>query len=98
MVRDVLSGRRSARAINNTLIVLVPKVAQPEELIHIIRTSCRKKGCTAVKVDLAKAYDNLAWDFIADTLREVGSIHTSGSHNGSCVNSDATSYVEWRGY
>lgn len=31
-----------------------------------------KGGLMAVKVDLEKAYDKVCWDFIIDTLKEVG--------------------------
>ncbi|PKI35081.1 hypothetical protein CRG98_044521 [Punica granatum] len=48
LVSEIMDGKRSAREVNNTLIVLIPKV------------------------DLQKACDGLAWDFIEDTLRVVG--------------------------
>lgn len=31
-----------------------------------------KKGFMAVKVDLEKAYDRLNWDFLLDTLKDIG--------------------------
>ena len=31
-----------------------------------------KKGYIAIKIDLKKVYDRLAWSFIVDTLKEVG--------------------------
>lgn len=31
-----------------------------------------EKGMMTIKVDLEKAYDRLSWEFITDTLREIG--------------------------
>ena len=37
-------------------------------------------GLMAVKIDLEKAYDRLSWDFIKDTIMEVG-IHQTWTRN-----------------
>ena len=31
-----------------------------------------KKGFMAIKIDLEKAYDRVNWDFLVDTLQEIG--------------------------
>lgn len=31
-----------------------------------------KKGWMAIKIDLEKAHDRLNWDFVIDTLKELG--------------------------
>ncbi|GAU11214.1 hypothetical protein TSUD_342040 [Trifolium subterraneum] len=41
-------------------------------MAHSMRRLNRKVGYFAVKVDLAKAYDRLNWNFICNTLIEVG--------------------------
>ncbi|XP_057444772.1 uncharacterized protein LOC130737018 [Lotus japonicus] len=43
-----------------------------EEVLHFMRYLKRKKGWLAIKVDLEKAYDRLDWNFLRDTLLEVG--------------------------
>ena len=40
-----------------------------------MKRKSRKKGVMALKVDLAKAYDRLSWDFILDTLFDLGLPH-----------------------
>ena len=37
-------------------------------------------GLMAVKIDLEKAYDRLSWDFIKDTIMEVG-LHQTWTRN-----------------
>ncbi|XP_038722035.1 uncharacterized protein LOC120014187 [Tripterygium wilfordii] len=53
--------------IKDTLLVLIPK-----EVLHSMGKKSTSKGFMAVKIDLEKAYDRLSWDFIQDTLMEVG--------------------------
>jgi hypothetical protein len=43
-----------------------------QELVDSMNKMTGKKGYFAIKVDLAKAYDMIRWDFIHHTLKEVG--------------------------
>lgn len=43
-----------------------------QEAIHSMRQKRGRVGWLAIKVDLEKAFDRLRWEFIADTLRDVG--------------------------
>lgn len=43
-----------------------------QEAIHSMKTTRSKKGWMAIKVDLEKAYDRICWDFIKDSLKDVG--------------------------
>ena len=43
-----------------------------QEVVHSMRTMKGRDGFMAVKVDLEKAYDRLGWNFIADTLNDIG--------------------------
>lgn len=43
-----------------------------QEIFHSLRKKSGKIGLMAIKVDLEKAYDRLKWDFIRDTLQDIG--------------------------
>ncbi|XP_041995567.1 uncharacterized protein LOC121745649 [Salvia splendens] len=43
-----------------------------QECIHTMQNCKRKYGWMAIKVDLEKAYDRLRWDFVEDTLSDLG--------------------------
>ncbi|XP_031124326.1 uncharacterized protein LOC116027040 [Ipomoea triloba] len=43
-----------------------------QEVIHSMRNKQGKKSLMILKIDLEKAYDRLNWDFIRDTLADVG--------------------------
>lgn len=42
------------------------------EIFHSMRQKKGKKGWMAIKIDLEKAYDRLKWDFVRDTLEDIG--------------------------
>ncbi|PNX98271.1 RNA-directed DNA polymerase, partial [Trifolium pratense] len=127
VVRDIFADPSGIRNINETLLVLIPKVDGPtslkqfrpislcnviykvvtkiiatrmknimpvligpqqcsfiqgrqsadniiiaQEVFHTMRIKKGSKGYMAVKVDLEKAYDRLRWEFVIDTLKDVG--------------------------
>lgn len=43
-----------------------------QEIFHSMRKKKGKTGWMAVKIDLEKAYDRLNWNFIKDTLEDIG--------------------------
>ena len=43
-----------------------------QEVIHKMRKTKGNKGFMAIKIDLEKAYDRLDWNFIIDSLRDMG--------------------------
>ena len=52
------------QAIDNILVA--------QEVVHTMRNKKGRNGFMAVKVDLEKAYDRLNWEFIVDTLKDIG--------------------------
>lgn len=53
------------QSISDNIIVI-------QKIIHSTRHKIGKVGWMTIKVDLEKAYDRLSWDFIEDTLFDVG--------------------------
>ncbi|KAH9670245.1 hypothetical protein KPL70_016905 [Citrus sinensis] len=51
---------------------IIENIVMAQEIIHTMRNKKGKIGQMAIKVDLEKAYDRLSWDFIHDTLKDVG--------------------------
>lgn len=43
-----------------------------QEVIHSMRKKTGNKGWMAIKIDLEKVYDRLKWDFVKDTLLDIG--------------------------
>ncbi|WJX67493.1 hypothetical protein P8452_51955 [Trifolium repens] len=127
VVREAFSNPEKIHSINETLLVLIPKVEGPsslkqfrlislcnviyktitkiianrlqdimpllvgpqqcsfikgrqstdniiiaQEVFHSMHIRKGSKGYMAVKVDLDKAYDRLRWEFILDTLKDIG--------------------------
>lgn len=43
-----------------------------QEVIHSLKRKKGQQGFMVIKVDLEKAYDTLDWNFIKDTLVDIG--------------------------
>lgn len=43
-----------------------------QEIIHKMQHATSNKGYMAIKLDLEKAYDRLAWLFVVDSLKKIG--------------------------
>jgi hypothetical protein len=65
IVSPFQTGFIPGRSIHENIVVA-------QEIVHSMHKSNGAKGYFAIKVDLAKAYDMLRWDFISHTLQEVG--------------------------
>lgn len=55
----------AGRYINDNIIIV-------QEIIHSMHIKKGKKSWLTIKVDFEKAYNKLHWDFIKDTLFDVG--------------------------
>ncbi|XP_038996500.1 uncharacterized protein LOC120121112 [Hibiscus syriacus] len=71
-----------------------------QEVIHSMRSSKLKKGWMAIKVDLEKTFDRLHWNFIADSLLDLGFWIPPGIHLIIIIGSIASSsfQVQWNGF
>ena len=67
-----------------------------QECIHTMQNCKRKDGWMAIKVDLEKAYDRLRWDFVEDTLNDLGVPSQLTRVIMSCVTT-ATMQILWNG-
>ncbi|CAL1406444.1 unnamed protein product [Linum trigynum] len=69
LMRKLISPRQSSfipgRQTADNIIVV-------QEVLHSFRKRKGKKGGLIFKIDLEKAYDRLRWDFLRDTLKEIG--------------------------
>ncbi|CAI0395768.1 unnamed protein product [Linum tenue] len=69
IMKHLISPRQSSfipgRQTADNIIVL-------QEVLHSLRKRKGKKGGVVIKIDLEKAFDRLRWDFLRDTLVQVG--------------------------
>ncbi|CAL1407561.1 unnamed protein product [Linum trigynum] len=69
LMRKLVSPRQNSfipgRQTTDNVIVV-------QEVLHSLHKRRGKKGGLVLKIDLEKAYDRLRWDFLRDTLKEVG--------------------------
>ncbi|XP_075508178.1 uncharacterized protein LOC142545090 [Primulina tabacum] len=67
-----------------------------QEALHTMRKKTGGKGYMAIKIDLEKAYDRLSWDFIRETLTEVGLNRVWVRNIMNCIESPRLSIL-WNG-
>ncbi|XP_038687586.1 uncharacterized protein LOC119986972 [Tripterygium wilfordii] len=67
-----------------------------QEVLHSMRRKKTGQGYMAIKIDLEKAYDRLSWEFIQDTLQEIGFTDAWVRNIMSCVSTSRMSIV-WNG-
>nr|XP_025664883.1 uncharacterized protein LOC112763420 [Arachis hypogaea] len=67
-----------------------------QEVIHSMRNKKGKKGWMTIKIDLEKAYDRLNWNFIKETLMDIGFPQNFINLTLSCI-STARMRVFWNG-
>ncbi|XP_050216415.1 uncharacterized protein LOC126667478 [Mercurialis annua] len=81
LVTKIITNRLKSimpRIINPTQVSFIAgrnitdNIIIAQEVIHSMRIKKGKEGWFAIKVDLEKAYDRLNWNFIEDTLLDVG--------------------------
>lgn len=75
---------------------ITDNIAIYQEVLHSMRTKKRGPGYMVIKIDLEKAYDRLDWDFIRDTLFEVGLNNTWVRNIMSCIETSRLSIL-WNG-
>lgn len=67
-----------------------------QEMMHSMHRMQGKKGFFAIKVDLARAYDRLSWDFIHGVLLEIGLLVIMIDLIMECISSVKTNVI-WGG-
>ena len=64
-----------------------------QEVLHSMKKKQAAVGLMAIKIDLEKAYDQLSWDFIRDTIMEVGLNQTWTRNLMHCIESSRMSIL-----
>lgn len=67
-----------------------------QEVIHHMSKSTAKKRSVAFKIDLEKAYDNVSWIFLRETLKFYGFPEVTINLIMSCVTSSQV-FILWNG-
>ena len=67
-----------------------------QEVIHSMNNKKGRMGRMAIKIDLEKAYDILSWDFIEDTLKDIGILEKLQKVIMQCISSSSIRLI-WNG-
>ncbi|CAL1354280.1 unnamed protein product [Linum trigynum] len=67
-----------------------------QEVVHSMRSKQGRTGWMVVKVDLAKAYDRIKWEFVRDTLQAAGAPPPFIEITMQCITSPSMR-VQWNG-
>ncbi|XP_055960979.1 uncharacterized protein LOC126672148 [Mercurialis annua] len=51
---------------------ITDKIILAQEALHSMRKKKGKKSFMVIKIDLEKAYDRISWDFLSETLEDIG--------------------------
>jgi len=73
---------------------ITDNVVVMQEILHMMRHKKCAKGLMAIKIDFEKAYDQIHWSFINDTLQKVRLLATLVEVIYGCI-STCTMSVLW---
>ncbi|MDV3157560.1 MAG: reverse transcriptase family protein, partial [Candidatus Phytoplasma australasiaticum] len=90
MIGSVIGPEQSSfvpnRQISNNIVIY-------QEVLHSMKKKTGSKGIMVLKIDLEKAYDRLSWDFIKETLEDVGFNNIWVRNIMSCVKSSRLALI-----
>lgn len=75
---------------------IIDNIIIAQEVVHSMRKKQGKGGWMTLKIDLEKAFDRLRWDFIHDTLVDVGLPAQMTTLIMECITTSSMS-VLWNG-
>lgn len=76
---------------------IIDNIIIAQEVVHSMRKKQGKGGWLTLKIDLEKAFDRLRWDFIHDTLADVGLPAEMTTLIMDCISTPSMS-VLWNGH
>lgn len=72
------------------------RIVVAQELMHTMRHKKGKMGYFVIKVDLAKAYNRMRWDFVLEILKEIHLPHNLRDVVMNCISTVPTKFL-WNG-